>query len=203
MNNENSTKNKIIDASIILFSKKGFYETSVREIAKSVGIHVSSLYSHFEGKEIILDSILEYYKNELNKFKISDEVLDEIVGKIPPADILISGIKRINEYVASDKINKIISILLIEMYRNPKVRDFYRKWHFNENRNSVNKLFKKMIEKDLIGSYDPDMLSSLYNAFINSYYQELFLFKSDNKNTDELEINFEKQIALFLDLIKK
>ena len=203
LNDQISTKDKIINAAIDLFSQKGYYETSVREIADLVGIHVSSLYSHFKGKEIILDLILEYYKNEINKIKLSDETLDYIIDTISPEQIMITGFRKIKEYISSEKMNKIISILLIEMYRNPKVRDFYQKWFFNENRASVMKLFKKMTDKGIINDHDPEFLSNLYNALVNSYYQELFLFKADNLDSKEIEKKFEIQLSLFLKLLKK
>ncbi len=43
---EKNTKEKIFEASIDLFSEKGFDAASMREIAEMVGIKKASLYSH-------------------------------------------------------------------------------------------------------------------------------------------------------------
>jgi len=52
------TKEKILAKSLTLFSKSGFAETSVRDIAKAVGIQPGALYNHFKGKEEILQALL-------------------------------------------------------------------------------------------------------------------------------------------------
>jgi len=172
MDRKFSTKEKIINAAIDLFSQKGLYETTVREIAAATGIKVRSLYAHFTGKDTILDIILERYREEINKVRMPDQMLDRIVASATPEAIFTRGLYRIRESVASVNMDKIIRILLIEMYRSLKVREFYLVWYFDENRNTLKKLFAKMQEKGLIKDHDPETLSPLYNAFVNSYYHE-------------------------------
>lgn len=51
-----STKERIKKEALSLFTKKGYYGTSISDIAKAVGITKSSLYSHYMGKdELFLD----------------------------------------------------------------------------------------------------------------------------------------------------
>ena len=197
------TKDRIIDIAIGLFAQKGYHETSVRDIAKEVGIHYSSIYSHFENKEMILSQILEIYKNQVNQVQISDEMLECVVAKMSPGDLLIAGIKRIADAVSSEKINKINTILLIEMFRNSVIRDFFNEWYFDSNRKAVSRLFQKMMDLGKIKNSDPDLLSSFYNNIVNAYYQELYLLKADQKNTEHLEKSLEKQILFLVDFIKK
>jgi AcrR family transcriptional regulator len=45
---------QICDAAIKLFSKKGFHQTSVREIAEACGLGIGTLYSYIKTKEDIL-----------------------------------------------------------------------------------------------------------------------------------------------------
>jgi len=45
---------QICDAAIKLFSKKGFHQTSVREIAETCGLGIGTLYSYIKTKEDIL-----------------------------------------------------------------------------------------------------------------------------------------------------
>ena len=54
-----STKQKILDAALDLFSTQGFEATSIAQIAEAVGIRKASLYSHFASKQAILDAIVE------------------------------------------------------------------------------------------------------------------------------------------------
>ena len=53
-----STRQRILDAALELFARQGFAATSVRELARAVGLRESSLYNHFAGKEAMLVAAL-------------------------------------------------------------------------------------------------------------------------------------------------
>jgi len=57
-------RKEIFAASLNLILKKGFTETSMREIAAAAGIGKSTLYDYYQSKDEILVS---YYQNELRK----------------------------------------------------------------------------------------------------------------------------------------
>ncbi|NDI33148.1 TetR/AcrR family transcriptional regulator [Chengkuizengella sediminis] len=52
-----STKEKIINASLELFSEKGYKATTIKEIAEKVGMKELTVYRHFGKKEKILERI--------------------------------------------------------------------------------------------------------------------------------------------------
>jgi AcrR family transcriptional regulator len=56
-----------------LFAKKGFRNTTVRDIADAAGILSGSLYHHFDSKESMVDEILSTFQEEL--FGQYDEIL--------------------------------------------------------------------------------------------------------------------------------
>jgi hypothetical protein len=149
-----------------------------------------------------LDRILSYYQQELTKVRIPEEKLDYIIADNTPEAILTKGFDKIIDTTASRKMHKIIKILLMELYRNPKVRNFYREWYFNENRVSVIKIFAKLQEQGLIKNHDLELLSSMYNALINFYYHEYFLALADGRDTTELEERIKKHLELFVGLLK-
>ena len=51
---ENSTVDRLLDAAVSLFSRKGYVATSTREVAALLGMQKASLYYHIEGKEDLL-----------------------------------------------------------------------------------------------------------------------------------------------------
>jgi len=61
-----SKKDKIYFAAAKLFKKNGYQATSMRQLAKEVGLEASSLYSHISSKQEILSQIC---LNEANKFQ--------------------------------------------------------------------------------------------------------------------------------------
>lgn len=54
-----SMKEKIKDAAIDLFYKKGYFAASLSDVANSIGIRKASIYHHYPSKESLLLSILQ------------------------------------------------------------------------------------------------------------------------------------------------
>ncbi|MDP5274826.1 TetR/AcrR family transcriptional regulator [Chengkuizengella axinellae] len=78
-------KNKILQESLALFANKGYFETSMEDIAKAVGIKKASLYSHFSGKEDIFSAVFNHilidystFINELTTFKENVDVQEKL-----------------------------------------------------------------------------------------------------------------------------
>ncbi|ATB69510.1 transcriptional regulator, TetR family [Sulfurospirillum diekertiae] len=80
---------KILDAALLLFSTRGFYATTIPDIAKAMGMSVGNLYNYFSSKEILAKEIIKY-----------------------SSDILGAAIRTVNEEEGSakEKIRKIVAI---------------------------------------------------------------------------------------------
>lgn len=57
--NRQLTRKKIMDAAYVLFRRRGYARVNVDEIADAAGITKRTLYSHFESKDALLESVLE------------------------------------------------------------------------------------------------------------------------------------------------
>jgi len=57
-------REKIVDAGIEAFFRKGFADTSVGDLAKAAGVAKSTVYHYFRSKEEILDGVLDRYSKE-------------------------------------------------------------------------------------------------------------------------------------------
>lgn len=51
------TKELLLEAALALFAEKGYEGTSVRDIARSVGLSESVLYAHFSGKRAVFEAV--------------------------------------------------------------------------------------------------------------------------------------------------
>ena len=58
-------KNEILDAAGILFSEKGYDNTSVTDIMNAVGIAKGTLYHHFKSKEDIMDALIKRQTDDI------------------------------------------------------------------------------------------------------------------------------------------
>ena len=69
-------KTHILNTSIILFSARGYNETSIRKISREAGVNVSMISYYFGGKEGILrdivKSVTEGFTSLLNEFDLTD-----------------------------------------------------------------------------------------------------------------------------------
>lgn len=71
-----NTKEAIFLAAADLFARENYYNVSVRQIAKKVGIMPSSIYNHYKSKESILLDIYAYFDDNMQRLKPD---LDELL----------------------------------------------------------------------------------------------------------------------------
>ncbi|WP_462316862.1 TetR/AcrR family transcriptional regulator, partial [Methanobrevibacter sp.] len=118
-----NTKERIFDASLDLFSKRGYDSVSLREIADEVGIRKSSIYSHYPSKEAILMDIFDYFTNlfeydELlnsREYSLSEE--NEILLENPEL-FYHNGSEAIKEMFFKERNLKIWKLIFIQMHHN-------------------------------------------------------------------------------------
>lgn len=88
-------KEKVLEASSVIFHQKGYNGTSIDEILKATGLSRSSLYDSFGDKHNLYLQSLEYYKSTTNNG------LKEVGKK------KLNGLEKI-EYVFDEVINHLI-----------------------------------------------------------------------------------------------
>ena len=52
------TRQAILDAALALFAEKGYFGTSLRDVAHAVGVRESARYNYFPGKEALFEALL-------------------------------------------------------------------------------------------------------------------------------------------------
>ena len=72
--NTKTPKQKILEAAISLFAKKGYTGVGVREIAKTAGVNISMISYYYNGKVGILKTIMEeFFEHYFEALSIIDE----------------------------------------------------------------------------------------------------------------------------------
>ncbi len=69
------TKDRILYEALKLFSSKGIKETTIRDIAKAVGITEGAIYRHFKSKDEIVERLFSHYSEEL--YEVLNGALEE------------------------------------------------------------------------------------------------------------------------------
>ena len=184
-----NNKDRIFDVSIDLFSEFGYDGVSIRQIAKNVGIKESSIYNHYKSKEAILDSILNFYIEQMlsEDIPIEDASANLDVGF---DHFYRAGLNAFTGQLRDEKMSKITRIILIESYHNEKINEFLKRSILEEAIRGWTGLFdlmksKRMIREDadsrqLAESFYKYGLFLLYEHYIINYPED------DAKFIDEL-----------------
>ena len=97
-------KQEIMNTSLKLFAKKGFYNTTIADIAKEMGMSVGNMYNYFHSKESLAKELLIYTSN-----------------------IFAEELKKINEKNIStkEKIKEITKLYFDMAVSNPELVDYF------------------------------------------------------------------------------
>ena len=127
-----TTKEKIVETALELFSRQGYDGVSVRDIARAVGIRESSLYNHFENKRAIFDGIVDfcvqqselYFRQRALPFQQGDDAsMYQGIGM----ELLQELIERTFRFFFDDPWNaRFRRLLLVSQYADSRCRDIYR-----------------------------------------------------------------------------
>jgi AcrR family transcriptional regulator len=199
---EKTTKEKIFDVSIDLFSQKGFDGVSVREIAREVGIRESSIYNHYKSKDEIMDSIFQYFKEELMKMRPPEARNMGKMDKITP-EIFRQRANLTLDLFKNSKMDKIFRIISSEQFRDERAKIIVLKFLIQEPYSFSKKVLEFMVDKGIIGRIDPSIKAMEFQYSIFSLFLEYLLLKSDGSDTSKTERMIEKHLDYFVNTLKK
>ena len=201
-----NNKDKIFDVSVDLFSKHGYDGVSIRQIANEVGIKESSIYNHYKSKESIMDSILDYY---IEQMLSQDIPLEDASANLDVGfDYFYrAGLNAFASQLKDEKMSKITRIILIESYHNEKINGFLKKSILEDAVNGWIALFdlmkfKKLIREDadsgqLAESFYKYGLFLLYEHYIINYPED------DEEFVKDLCLKSENHIKLIFNSVRR
>lgn len=162
------TRDKIIQASIVLFNEQGERNVTTNHIAADLGISPGNLYYHFRNKEDIILSIYEEYARNL-----LIETMPEVSPDVKPLDAIILYMDVV--FQAMMKFRFFYSNLPVLLAKNPLLHDKYVEVQgFIAQR--VSELLLSLRNANMMDFLDedlPDIVSilRLVNTFWLSFYQ--------------------------------
>jgi len=198
INKRTGTKQKILKVSTTLFSELGYKGTSVRRIAKEVGIRESAIYNHYKSKEEIF---LEVAKGIFSSpFSLNDEEIKESALK---GKQFLQKFAMQYKLLTFDKANEnMFRLLMIELFQNKELREQFMSEFHDKNVKILSEAFFTMMQNSLIKSQDPMMIA--YEFLSTLFYMRLqvTLMRFDNSSTTTLSTQFEKHVEFFWESIR-
>lgn len=190
------TKQKILDVSLKLFSRKGFTAISVRDICSIVGVKESAIYYFFKNKKEILDTLtakfLEMNKNYMDTLNIDISQVNNITNK----EFLEVINHYLEDYLMGDFVNSFLRILIIEQGYNEQLRILLHKVLFDEPVQYQSKIFAVLIELGYFKKVNPEYLALAFYSPVLYYFQKYLI---GSEITKEAKDNVRKAITTHID----
>ncbi|MBU2923693.1 TetR/AcrR family transcriptional regulator [Colwellia sp. 4_MG-2023] len=162
------TRDKIIQASIILFNKHGERNVTTNHIAAHLGISPGNLYYHFRNKEDIILSIYEEYASNLLL-----DTIPKVSNEVKPLDAIILYMDAVFQMMM--KFRFFYSNLPVLLDKNPSLREKYVEvQHSIAER--VSQLLMSLKDAGIVDFNDDDLtdivsILRIINTFWLSFYQ--------------------------------
>ena len=193
-----STKDRILDEALTLFSENGYDGTSVERIAEKVGIKAPSLYKHFKSKEDILNAIIDNAEARYEESFGSEKR----IGRLPESkeEFVRITMERISFTMHDPKIRKIRKFLVQEQFRSERLAAITTKHQLDGLLGMYTKIIGGMMDNDLFKKDDPVLLATEVTAPV-----VLWIAKADRQPQYNQEImdSIEKHIRHFCDVYMK
>lgn len=150
-----STKEKILNEALRLFSEKGYSDVYVSEIAEAVGIKAPSLYKHFKGKQEIFDSCVEKFYERMiqvrNDLKLPETPKSQIAYETADLNQIIEFAVGLFLFYWKDEVaSGFRKMLMIERYRNQELNKIYEGLFVNGAVQHEETIFSSLITAGVI-----------------------------------------------------
>ena len=128
-----NTKESILKAALSLFACKGYLGTSMSDIAAIVGLTKAALYKHYEGKQKILDSVVNRMRElDAARARAFDMPQGAAAGfaeeyaKAPTEKIRAYSIAQFRHWTEDEFSSDFRKMLTLEQYRDADMAGLYQ-----------------------------------------------------------------------------
>lgn len=174
-----TTKDKIFDSALFLFSEKGYDGVSIRDIARAVGIKESSIYNHYQGKRTILDDICSQFIKTLSVSRPSLAEIEEMLKTSRPHEIFLYLIVSYGQRI-NPKLSLMAKIVFSEQFHDEEVHDIFEEEIIQKNVEYYESVLSLMERNNLIKPCDKNILANVFNN-----EQIMLTFQFSTSKSDE------------------
>jgi len=161
-------RTEILDAALDQFAERGFQGTSVREIARAVGVNEATLYHYFKSKAEILEAIIDVLlKDRGVVFAAVDD------RRLSLEKVLLDMTHRSLALLHSPREQKLVRLLMLEGPRLAVTGEFPFLRLMHDSGVRINQVFEKLIATGRMRARNPRLtaLQFLAPIFIYGFHQ--------------------------------
>lgn len=154
--NSESTKERIVRESAILFAHKGYAAVSMKELAAKVGVQPSAFYYHFEKKEALFEEIVNNIREMyLNYFKRLEKSMESATCFEDVLDRLFAELLEVYEiYVYYG-----ITLVATEQFRDETARNTFNNDIMKVGIDYSKKMFDQCIERGWVKPFKTEIFA--------------------------------------------
>lgn len=194
------TKDRILLAAIDLFAKQGYKDVSMRELAKQIGIKASSLYKHYSGKQEILRSIFELFRQMMDKATVSGDATG--FGSMTSKQYLDAAYELFKQVMWTPQMMKVAKIIAMEQQRGHDIGAFFVTELIDKPNVILQQVIEQMMAKGAIEPVDARAVAEEYNAYIiYLYFEQNFL--RDEPSLEQIDAKMKRHNEFFAQYILK
>ena len=187
-----TTKEKIMDVALHMFSERGYEAVSIRDICGEVGIKESTLYYHFKNKMDILDSLIAKFKEHIEELLIHiDEMPSGKTKKKNAGSKDIIDSYMMDSYLFDPFCNLMIRLMMIEQFHNEEMRALYEKTMFTDPYDIYLRVFRMLAIKGTFPESQVDAIVRRYHAYMTMLTYRYLL---NGELTEERKKAYKKEV---------
>ena len=158
------TKKAIFDNAINLFTRKGYENVTICDIADSVGIRQSAVYNHFKSKQELLETIYEFCRYNYFTSRPGPEVLESVIDTGSIQDIIVKAfIYEFDENVRW-QMTDITKMIMERASTDDKAAELFRTIILEEGVKFVEEGLEKAVKRGRLAPFDTRAVSVLINC---------------------------------------
>ena len=187
-----TTKEKLMDVALHMFSERGYEAVSIRDICGEVGIKESTLYYHFKNKMDILDSLIAKFKEHIEGLLIHiDEMPSGKTKKKNAGSKDIIDSYMMDSYLFDPFCNLMIRLMMIEQFHNEEMRALYEKTMFTDPYDIYLRVFRMLASQGAFSESQVDAIVRRYHAYMTMLTYRYLL---NGELTEERKKAYKKEV---------
>ncbi len=153
-----------------VFSKKGYKETGISEIAKRAGVAVGSFYNYYNNKEVIF---LDVYVEENDR--VRQAMMDDIDWQQDLVELVRQIFEQSRNLVSSNKI--------LAEWHNPAVSRTLRSYYSSGKGKATNTFHQFLVEtftnRMVAEGYSEEKIQDILQVYNLFYYMDIHITEGD------------------------
>lgn len=202
MDQYSGTKKKILEVALNLFSKNGYDRTSIRQIARKVGIRESAIYNHFKGKKEILSILFDVYSGRRICDHIEEMINHEDIIDAPYLFLQSVVTEEIIKYICNEDTIRFRKIVVMEMFSVKDAREIIEKELITDVRKQIADVFEVMMKAGVIKPFDSALLANEFLAPLIFLSLEHLIKSSEEDDIEYYRKRVQSHIDFFWEAVK-